>query len=77
MIVLLILAVLLAAVFLAGRWGWKLFGFRACQGAGVSTVEVSENAVHITGFWGFRPQPALVYSVKQENSGGYEYGTCI
>lgn len=25
---------ILAAVFLAGRDGWKLGGFRACQGAG-------------------------------------------
>ena len=26
-------AVILTAVFLAGRYGWKLGGFRACQGA--------------------------------------------
>ena len=45
------MVVLLAAVFLAGRYGWKLGGFRACQGAGVSSVEVSETAVHITGFY--------------------------
>ena len=44
------MVVLLAAVFLAGRYGWKLGGFRACQGAGISSVEVSGKAVHITGF---------------------------
>ena len=49
--VLLTVAVILAAIFLAGRYGWKLGGFRACQGAGISSVEVSETAVHITGFY--------------------------
>ena len=49
--VLLTIAVVLTAVFLAGRYGWKLDGFRACQGAGITSVEVSETAVHITGFY--------------------------
>ena len=48
--VLLAIAVILAAVFLAGRYGWKLGGFRACQGAGITAVEVGEKTVHITGF---------------------------
>ena len=47
----LIAAVVLAAVFFAGRYGWKLGGFRACQGAGIDSVEVTENAVHMTGFY--------------------------
>ena len=46
-----ILAVILTAVFLVGRYGWKLGGFGACQGAGITSVEVSETAVHITGFY--------------------------
>ena len=41
----------LLLVFLAGRYGWRLLGFRACQGAGISSVEVSEQAVQITGFY--------------------------
>ena len=41
----------LLLVFLAGRYGWKLLGFRACQGAGISSVEVSDKAVQITGFY--------------------------
>lgn len=49
--VLLVIVVILTAVFLTGRYGWKLWGFRACQGAGISSVEVSETAVHITGFY--------------------------
>ena len=43
-------AALLAAVFALGRYGWKLFGFRACQGAGIESVEVGEAAVRIKGF---------------------------
>lgn len=49
--VLLTAAALLAVVFLAGRYGWKLQGFRACQGAGIDSVEVFENAVEISGFY--------------------------
>ena len=49
--VLLTTAVVLIAIFLAGRYVWKLGGFRACQGAGISSVEVSDTAVHITGFY--------------------------
>ena len=33
----------LAAVFLAGRFGWRLAGFRACHAAGITSVEVGEN----------------------------------
>ncbi|MDD6800091.1 MAG: hypothetical protein PUE85_06725 [Firmicutes bacterium] len=49
-IVLLATAAILTAVFLAGRYGWKLGGFRACQSAGISSVEVNEQSVYITGF---------------------------
>ena len=48
--ILLTVAVLLIAVFAAGRYGWKLMGFRACRGAGIESVEVSENTVKIKGF---------------------------
>ena len=44
-------AILLAAVFLAGRYGWKALGFRACQGAGIESVTVGKNAVEIKGFY--------------------------
>ena len=33
--VLLVIAVIMTAIFLAGRYGWKLGGFRACQGASI------------------------------------------
>ena len=42
--------VVLAGIFLAGRFGWKPAGFRACHAAGITSVEAGENAVHITGF---------------------------
>ena len=47
----LVIAVILTAFFLAGRYGWRLGGFRACQGAGITSVEVGETAVHMTGFY--------------------------
>ena len=49
--VLLVIAAILMVIFFAGRYGWKLIGFRACQGAGITSVEVREDAVHITGFY--------------------------
>lgn len=49
--VLLSIGVILTAIFLAGRYGWKLGGFHACTGAGIDTVAVSDRAVHINGFY--------------------------
>lgn len=51
LIILLAVAVILTAIFIAGRYGWKLGGFRACQGAGIDSVEVTGDAVHMTGFY--------------------------
>lgn len=42
--------IVLLAVFLIGRYGWKLGGFNACQSAGISSVEVTEGSVRLTGF---------------------------
>lgn len=68
LIVLLVLVVLLAAVFLAGRYGWKLFGFRACQDAGITAVKVSEEAVHITGFYpGSFPEGFCGYYAQEKD----------
>lgn len=67
--VLLVIAVILTAIFLAGRYGWKLGGFRACQGAGVTSVEVSEKAVHITGFYpGSFPEGCCGYYAKEQDN---------
>lgn len=67
-IVLLIAVVVLAAVFLAGRYGWKLRGFRACQSAGITSVEVSEKAVHIKGFYpGSFPEGFCGYYAEEQD----------
>ena len=65
---LLVIAVILTAVFLAGRYGWKLGGFRACQGAGLTSVEVSEKSVHMTGFYpGSFPEGFCGYYAKEQD----------
>lgn len=65
--VLLVIAVILTGIFLAGRYGWKLGGFRACQGAGITSVEVSEKAVHITGFYpGSFPEGFCGYYAQEQ-----------
>lgn len=67
--VLLVIAVIMTAIFLAGRYGWKLGGFHACQGAGITSVEVSEKAVHITGFYpGSFSQGFCGYYAKEQDS---------
>lgn len=50
-----IAVVVLVVFFCMGRYGWKLFGFALCEGAGIERVEVEENEVHIVGF---HPGPA-------------------
>ena len=37
--------------FCLGRYGWKLWGFALCEGAGIEQVEVEENQVYICGFY--------------------------
>ena len=68
LVVLLVIAVILTVIFLAGRYGWKLGGFRACQGAGITSVEVSQTAVHITGFYpGSFPEGFCGYYAKEQD----------
>lgn len=64
----LVIAVILTAIFLAGRYGWKLGGFGACQEAGITSVEVSETAVHMTGFYpGSFPEGCCGYYAKEQD----------
>ena len=66
---LIIIAAVLLAIFFAGRYGWKLGGFRACQGAGISSVEVNEKAVHITGFYpGSFPEGFCGYYAREQDN---------
>ena len=64
---LLAVAILLVAVFLAGRYGWKALGFRACQGAGIESVSVSDHAVEIKGFYpGSFPEGFCGYYAQEQ-----------
>ena len=66
--ILLTTAVLLIIVFAAGRYGWKLLGFSACQGAGIESVEVSENTVKIKGFYpGSFPEGFCGYYAEEQD----------
>lgn len=65
-IALLCIVVLLSAVFLIGRYGWRLGGFRACEGAGIEQVDVGEATVRIRGFYpGSFPKGFLGYHAEQ------------
>ena len=65
----LIAVVILIGFFLAGRYGWKLGGFRACQGAGINLVEVNDDAVHIDGFYpGSFPEGFCGYMAEEKNA---------
>lgn len=44
-------AAALLIVFLLGRYGWKLGGFRACESAGIASVEVQPDSARLTGFY--------------------------
>lgn len=64
--VLLCTVVLLIAIFLIGRYGWKLVGFHACTSAGIERVIVEEKQVQIDGFYpGSFPKGFLGYYAEQ------------
>ena len=66
LVALLCMVVLLSAVVLIGRYGWKLGGFRVCESAGIEKVTVEENQVLIRGFYpGSFPQGFLGYHAEQ------------
>ena len=70
--ILLVAAVLLTAVFAAGRYGWKLLGFRVCEGAGIESVEVGESTVKIKGFYpGSFPEGFCGYYAKEQDGSLY------
>ena len=67
-IVLLAAVLILIAVFFAGRYGWKLGGFNACQSAGLYSVEVTDQAVYISGFYpGSFPEGFCGYYAKVQD----------
>ncbi len=63
-----VVVAVLAAIFCMGRFGWKLLGFRACQGAGIEQVTVGDNQVYITGFYpGSFPSGFCGYYAKEKD----------
>lgn len=59
----------LSSIFLIGRYGWKLGGFRCCESAGVAQIQVEEDHIRILGFYlGSFPQGFLGYYAEQEGS---------
>ena len=59
----------LSAIFLIGRYGWKLGGFRSCESAGVAQIQVEEDHIRILGFYpGSFPPGFLGYYAEQEGS---------
>ena len=60
---------LLTAVFLTGRYGWKMGGFNACETAGIEQVNVEEDHVRLRGFYpGSFPKGFLGYHAEQIDS---------
>lgn len=60
------MAMALAVIFAAGRYGWKLFGFQACGGAGIEEVTVSEDSVKLRGFYPYSfPVGFIGYHAEQ------------
>ena len=65
-VILLVLAIIVSIIFLIGRYGWKLFGFTACETAGIEQVNVEEDHVRIRGFYpGSFPRGFLGYHAEQ------------
>lgn len=61
-----IIAAILLTIFLIGRYGWKLGGFRACQSAAIENVEVTDRQVTITGYYpGFFSEGFLGYHAEE------------
>lgn len=68
LLVLAVMCTVLSAVFLMGRYGWKLAGFRACQDAGIESVEVSAHTVQIAGFYpGSFPEGFCGYYAEEQD----------
>ena len=53
---------------MTGRYGWKLLGVRACEGAGIERIEVRETEVEIKGFYpGSFPEGFCGYYAKEQD----------
>lgn len=67
LVTLLVLILILTCVFLAGRYGWKILGFKACQGAWIETLEAGNGEVRLKGGYpGSFPCGFCGYVARQE-----------
>ena len=47
--IILVIAIVISTVFIMGRYGWKLAGFKLCQNSMIYDVQVDENRATIKG----------------------------
>lgn len=63
---------LLALVWVGGRYGWRVLGFRACTGSGIREVLVTDREVQIQGAYpGTFPKGCLGWVTRQEGGDLY------
>lgn len=63
-----VLVAALALAWLAGRYGWRVLGFRACGGSSIEQVAVTAGRVEITGACpGLPPRGCVGWLAKEEN----------
>jgi len=71
------LVTILLIVWVAGRYGWKLRGFKATQGAVVNVIEVKEDEVKIYGSYPGSFPCGFIGYVSEEYDGklyvGYKF----
>lgn len=59
----------LALIWVIGRYGWRLGGFRFCMGSGIESISVADASVEIKGFYpGSFPKGYVGCVTKQEGS---------
>lgn len=62
------LILLAIAVFFAARHGWRLFGFRFCDGVVIENVSIDGDTVRITGSSpGIFPAPVVGYTARESD----------
>ena len=67
-IAIVVVLMVLAGIFFAGRYGWKLLGFKACEGAGIESIMVSEQQVEIQGYRpGLNPAGFIGYHAEEKD----------
>ena len=69
LIALLVIAAWIVLIFCAGRWGWRLFGFRLCGGSGIEEITVTAETAEIRGFYAGSFPCGCVGTVTKQKGG--------